>query len=209
MEIKNIRFILSETGIIGSDSIFSCEIDGEKKELTYTTYLHDDGYGFGLYVDGIGIHNEMSERDALELEGELCKVIEVHNWIEKIKECKTLEELDYTKKDFMYNEDSYLRDRDDIRPVLIVFEAKEFELEVGIKCVNAVVKLTTENINQIEWYSNQKSWGETRMYSISAYLKCLQDMDKIPRDDAVNLCMFYKYGIIAKYYAMENGEENR
>ena len=197
-DIKNITYISSGTAIGSTETNFFCEVDGEKKKLIYETYRHDDGYGFGLYIDGIRVHNEMPERDALELEDRLCKIIEAHSWIEKIKKCDNLEELDCIIKDF--NEDSYLRN-DDVRLVLEIFDAKEFELEVGIRCVDAVAKLTTESIKQIEWYADQMSWGDTRMYSISAYLKCLKDMGKITRDDGVNLCMFYEYGIIAKYDA--------
>lgn len=197
-DIKNITYISSKTAIGSTETNFFCEVNGEKKKLLYETYRHDDGYGFGLYINGIGVHNEMPQRDALELEDRLRKIIEAHSWIEKIKKCDNLEELDCIIKDF--NENSYLRN-DDVRLVLEVFDAKEFELEVGIRCVDAVAKLTTESIKQIEWYADQMPWGDTRIYSISAYLKCLQDMGKITRDDGVNLCMFYEYGIIAKYDA--------
>lgn len=110
---------------------FDCEIKGEKNQLTYELYYHDDGESFWIQSEHDDIWEKMSSRELEKLEHILSGEGQFYNLEERIKELNSLNDVEIFGYELMETDKSKLSEKrkDDLYTLISKAEKKFSEQE--------------------------------------------------------------------------------
>ena len=107
-----------------NEHTLSCEVHGKEVGLQYHVYRHDDGYGFTIHSDGADVWESMPEAELEKLESVLSNAVVFGEWVSRLAEAKTREEIQELRYS-LYDEESGMLTGKQIKELHTAMDEKE------------------------------------------------------------------------------------